>query len=220
MNPQLIYDIYAIYFVPLCALVPVYYGIKNYKFLIPSLKILLNFIVVSSLINLVNLIMISRHMHTVKLIHLYTIVEFFFITLAFSRIFSRRVRPLLYALIALFTIACTFNTFFIQNKIEYNSYTRPVGALIIVLYCMSYIIKTGTEERKWTEDSFNWINSGLLLYYASGVVMFMFNNYLLKWDTWALVIWTIIDTILLIEYILFAIGFYKCKLPTTTIQLS
>lgn len=128
-------------------------------------------------------------------------------------------RPLLYSLIAVFVVVCALNTFFIQNKIEFNTYTRPVGALIIVAYCMSYIIKTGTEEHKWTDDSFNWVNSGLLLYYASGVVMFMFNNYFLKLDIWAMLIWIIIDTILLIEYILFAAGFYKCKSPTTTIQL-
>ncbi|WP_292971084.1 MnhB domain-containing protein [Mucilaginibacter sp.] len=169
---------------------------------------------------MVNLIMISRHMHTVKLFTLYTIVEFSFITLMFSRIFNERLRPALYILIGVFSIICILNTVYIQNKIELNTYTRPIGALIIVLYCMSYIIKTGTEERKWTEDSFNWVNAGLLIYYASGVVMFMFNNYFLTLSTWSLMIWAIIDTILLIEYILFAIGFYKCKLPTTTTPLS
>jgi hypothetical protein len=210
MNPLFFYKIFAVYIVPATALFPIFFALKNYKLLPPAFKILITFIITSSLFNLANLIAITQfHMQTVKWVPVYTVLEFSFITLVYSRIFNKKWRPYLYVLIIIFAAVCAFNAIFIQNKIEFNTYTRPVGALLIVMFCMAYIIKTGTVETRWADNNFNWVNIGFLLYYSAGLVMFTFSNYFLKATSLALLIWTIHDTILITEYILFAVGFYN-----------
>ncbi|RFZ90304.1 hypothetical protein D0C36_21130 [Mucilaginibacter conchicola] len=212
MNPLFlyIYNIFSNYITPLTAIFPVYFAFKNYPSLTSPFKILFAFIVVSSLFNAANLIAIGLyHVQTVKWIPVYTVLEFSFIALVFSRVYNKKWCKYFYALIITFAAVCAYNAIFIQNKVEFNTYTRPVGALLIIAFCMNYIIKTGTLESKWTDNNFNWINIGLLLYYSAGLIMFTFSNYFLKLNTLTLTIWTIHDTILITEYILFGIGFYK-----------
>ncbi|MBL4674889.1 MAG: hypothetical protein JKY70_01575 [Mucilaginibacter sp.] len=219
MNPLFLYSLFANYLVPLSALAPIFFALKNYRSLPPAFEILCAFIIVSSLFNLVNLIAIYQyHVRTIRWIHIYTILEFTFVTLVFSRVFNKKWRIPLYALIAVFGLICTIDLVFIQNKLEFNTYTRPVGALIIIGLCMGYIINTSTVESKWTDNSFNWVNTGLLLYYSGGLIMFTFSNYFLKPTLLTLLIWTIHNSILIVEYILFAIGFRKYGLEEKAIS--
>ena len=218
MNFLFLYWLYSNYIVPAFALYPVFWGIKNYRQLPDDFKILLIFIILSSVFNAINLMAIALyHYPTVKWLPFYTILEFTSIALVFSRIFNKKWRSAIYILILCFAVACTANSIFVQNKIEFNTYARPIGALIIVGFCMTYIIKTGTIESKWSDNNFNWINTGLLLYYSAGLVMFTFSNYFLKPSTLTLIIWTIHDTILTVEYVLFGIGFYKIGTAAKTL---
>ena len=214
------FDFYATYIVPASGLIPIFIGLKNYRFLPSAFRILLGFIIFGSVINLVALVMLAYNYYTVSILHLYAMVEFTCLTLLFSRIFEKKWQIPMYILIFLFDAFCIINYLFIQNKIEFNTYTRPIGAFVVVVFCMCYIIKNGNEEKKWTDDNFNWINTGLLMYYAVGFVVFISFNFFLKRSIFTDIVWTFHDTVLLIEYILFAIGFSKCRSQTTTIPRS
>ncbi|RFZ90303.1 hypothetical protein D0C36_21125 [Mucilaginibacter conchicola] len=211
---------YATYIVPASALIPIFIGLNNYRFLPAAFKILLAFVIFGSLFNLLMIIIASKGYYTVKLMSFYTAMEFAFIAAMFSRIFDKKWRVSIYILVAVFAALCTFNQVFIQNKIEFNTYTRPIGALIIVAFCMAYTIKNSSNLRPWAADSFNWVNTGILIFYAVGFFMFVSYNFFLKRTLFSDIIWGLIDTILIIEYILFAIGFSKCRSQTTTIPQS
>lgn len=212
------FDFYATYIVPASALFPIFFGLRNFRHLPPAFIILLIYIIAGSVINLISLILTAHGRYSVYLIHIYTIIEFTCIAILFSCIFSKKWRLPIYLLIIIFDAWCTINYLFIQNKIEFNTYKRPIAAFIIVAFCMYYVTKNGTEERRWSDDNFNWVNTGLLMYYAVGVVVFISFNFFLKLNIFTEIIWAFHNTILLIEYILFAIGFYKCRLQTTTIS--
>jgi hypothetical protein len=214
------FEFYATYIVPATALIPIFIGLKNYRFLSPPFKLLLAFVILSSVFNLVALILVTKGYYTIKLMSLYSVIELSFIALIFNLVFDRKWQVHIYVVIALFAALCTFNQVFIQNKIEFNSYTRPIGAFIIIAFCMAYTIKNSNNEKAWASDSFNWINTGILLYYAVGFFMFVSYNFFLARNIFSEIMWTLLDTALLIEYILFAIGFSKCKSLTTTIQQS
>jgi len=84
---------------------------------------------------------------------------------------------------------------------------------------MQFIFKQSERDDKdnWGADGLNWINTGILIYYSSGLFLFMTSNYFLTVSRFmGYLIWSVHDTILLLEYILFAIGFYKCKTQQTT----
>jgi hypothetical protein len=107
---------------------------------------------------------------------------------------------------------CIVNYLFIQNKIEFNTYTRPLEAIMIIVYSMLYILNQSNDEQDWGDNIYNWINAGILLYFASCLFMFISSNYLLNAGKHInRIVWGAHDAILVIQYVLFAVGFYKCK---------
>jgi len=68
-------------------------------------------------------------------------------------------------------------------------------------------------EKRWSENSFNWINSGFFIYVASTLLMYTFYDLMLQMQLNAifLVLWIINDVTLGLLYILIAIGFNKCR---------
>jgi hypothetical protein len=208
----MIYLIYVTYIVPATILIPVFIGVKHYPFLTKPLKIILWFVIFSGLANLVNLILIASKYFTANLLHIYTIFEFLFISLYYSKFYSNKKQNWIYALIAAFSALCIINYLFIQNKIEFNTYTRPLEAIIIIVYSMLFILKQNNDEQNWGDNIYNWINAGILIYFASCLFMFIFSNYLLAAGKLInRIVWSAHDTILVFQYVLFAVGFYKCK---------
>ncbi|MBD1383754.1 hypothetical protein IDJ75_00570 [Mucilaginibacter rigui] len=213
----MLYLIYVTYIVPAAILIPVLTGIKNYNFLTKPLKVILWFLVFQGFANVINLTMIAFHYYTTPLFHVYSIFEFLFISLFYSKFYSVKKQKSIYALIAVFTVLCIINYLFIQNKIEFNTYTRPLEAIIIIVYSMLFILKQNNEEQNWGDDAYNWINAGILIYFASCLFMFIFSNYLLGAGKLInRIVWGAHDTILLLQYILFAVGLYKCKTQRIT----
>ncbi|MBB5395735.1 small-conductance mechanosensitive channel [Mucilaginibacter sp. AK015] len=213
----MLYLFYVMYFVPATILIPVLIALKNYKALTKPLKVIFWFLILSGLSNLVNLILIAFHHFTAHLLSIYTIIEFFFLSLFYSCFSAKKYQNMMYVAIAVFTILCIVNFLFIQNKIEFNTYTRPVGAIILIIYSLLYISKQNNEEGNWGDNMYNWINAGILIYLASCLFMFIFSNYLLNAGQHVnQVVWSVHDTILILEYVLFAVGFYKCKTQPIT----
>jgi hypothetical protein len=150
--------------------------------------------------------------YTAYLLHIYTIFEFLFISLFYSSFYERKHRNIFYAIIAVFTAICIINFLFIQTTIGFNTYTRPLEAIMIIVYSMLYILKQNNDDQNWGDNMYNWINAGILLYFASCLFMFISSNYLLNAGRHInRIVWATHDTILVIQFILFAVGFYKCK---------
>ena len=208
----MLYQIYVTYIVPLTILIPVLIALKNYSFLTKPLKTIFWFLIFSGTANVINLILISTHHYTATLFHIYTIFEFLFISLFYSQFYSKKHQNIIYVIISVFTVLCIVNYLFIQNKIEFNTYTRPLEAIIIIVYSMLYILGQNNDEQNWGDNIYNWVNTGILLYFASCLFMFIFSNYLINaGKSINKAVWSAHDTLLVLQYILFAVGFYKCK---------
>ncbi|MET3978842.1 membrane-associated HD superfamily phosphohydrolase [Mucilaginibacter sp. UYP25] len=205
------FNIYASYIVPPTVLIPIVFALLNFTQLTTPLKIIVWYLIFSGLFNLLSLVLISMHHTTTWMMHLYGIIEFIAHSLFYSMFFSKEKRKLFTGLIFGFTILCIVNYFFIQNKIEFNTYTRPLGAIIIIVYSLLFILKNQNDEESWGDNIYNWINAGILLYFASCLFMFIFSNYLLASPDISRLVWAIHDTVLIFEYLLFAVGFYKCR---------
>ncbi|RYD84729.1 MAG: hypothetical protein EOP54_32000 [Sphingobacteriales bacterium] len=112
----------------------------------------------------------------------------------------------------MFTICCILNLLFVQQAKVYDTYTHTAGSIIIIIYAMLYFNKQSTAhvETGWGSNSLNWLNTGILLYFAGALAMFISMNYITTREM-ARWVYGTHNTVLLIEYILFAIGFSKCK---------
>lgn len=209
----MLYRAYTEYIVPASIFLPLTTAFLNYKCLTWPLKIILYFVLFSGIMNLVSIILMYHGWHTSFMIHIYTIFEFAFISLFYLNFFRKSWHKPILISIGVFSILCIVNLIFIQNRFELNTYTRSLEAVMIIGYCVTFLNQQSSidNERSWGSNSLNWINLGILIYYASGLFMFIASNYFLQHKELALFIFPMLDTFLLFEYILFAIGFYKCK---------
>lgn len=208
--------LYQAYIVPLSILFPVLTALFNYRRLDASLKTILFFLFATIVLNTTAIIMSAHFISNLTVFHIYTIFEFAFISWFYKLQFKGWLSKIIPYSIVVFTVLCIVNLFFIQNKIEFNTYTRSLGAIVFIGYSLLLFNKQSADDddQKWADKSLNWINSGILIYYASCFFTFIFSNYLLGASAIVNhIVWCVVDTVLLLEYILFGIGFYKCRKP-------
>ena len=209
--------IYNTFIVPLTIIFPFIYAYRNYQYLNRALKILLAFLIFSAIANAIGTV-IARgfHMRTTFMVHIYTPFEFAFLSFFFAEFYRKPAKNIIYGITAVFVVFCLYNSLFIQKAMIINSYSRSVDAIILIIYSMLYFLRSSNDiDARWKLQVNNWMVTGILLYYSSALFMFIFFNYLLLSDEMSYVIWNIHNTILIIEYILFAIGYSKCRFPQT-----
>ena len=208
---------YIQYIVPFSVLIPLFVGFRNYQILVPAFRIILWFVLFSAIVNGIVIALSHQGVHTSFIFHIYTVFEFLFLSLFYLQVFGKDTRKIIIPLIALFSLWCIYNYLFLQNGDKVNTYTRPIEAIIVMLYGMLFINKQNNVERdaSWGSDGLNWINTGILIYYASNLFVFVFFNFLVNGERYMFEIaMSLHDTLMIAEYVLFAIGFYKCRAKT------
>jgi len=199
--------------VPLSILLPIIIGLIKYKSANQSARLLLYYLIISALINLSALILIQYRMRNLPLLHLYTIVETTFILSYFRTIFeSPLIKKALLILTVLFPIICIINFGFFQSIFTFNTYTRPLEAILITFFCMLYLYKSGFTEN-WLNKPVNWFNIGILIYFPVACVIFILSNYLTTSPNKAMntMVWNLHATLVLIMYLIWARGFSLIK---------
>lgn len=198
--------------VPLTIILPVFIAIIRYHKLPSECRILFYYLIMAGLINTVASMMARNGIRNLPLSHLLTMLEFVMLTDYFSIVLKEK--KAIRILQVCFIIACILNTIFLQDIWQFNTYTRSLEALIIMLLSVNLFAKMFTDidgPRLVTRSDF-WFNTGMFLYFSGSFMMFIFSNFLLQASKkdW-IIIWNIHATFLLIMYILFTIGFIKCK---------
>lgn len=202
---------------PSFVLAPLASSIANYRILNREFKVLTYFFVASLLANVINSVLTYSHISNLFIFHIYTPIEAILLFLFFEHIFSEnRIRSVIRFLMIAFPVYCFINYLFFQNGKVFNTYTHPIETLIFIGLCTYYFWLqsiNNTSEIKWTSVPINWVISGLLLYFSSTFFLYLFSNLLLeRYDSSVnIYIWKIHGVMVLIMYILCAIGFYKCK---------
>ncbi|MGZ3822523.1 MAG: hypothetical protein ACXVB6_18155, partial [Mucilaginibacter sp.] len=116
------------------------------------------------------------------------------------------------------------NFLFLQSINHFNTNTKPVEALIIMACSLAYFAQTTDVENniKWAQNPLNWVNTGTLLYYSGALFIFSFSNIAAthmatavrmspKFYALNILIWNIHATLVLAMYVMFSIGFSKCR---------
>jgi hypothetical protein len=212
---------YIDYIVPFSVLIPFITALINFNYLSKPFKIIFWFVLFSGVLNVIGIILIDvLHKQNIIIYHIDNLFEFVMLS-AFYYCFQNNTgrKTISWALI-IFIILYLVELYFKGLSIN-NTYTHSLSTIIIIAYCIQLTFKQSEKDDKinWNDDGINWINTGNLIYFSSGLFMFMTANYFLTASPFmGQLIWAIHDTILFLEYILFAIGFYKCKThPTISI---
>lgn len=208
--------VYVTVVVPAAVLIPLGIGLIRKSYKNKELKIIFFYLIFAGVTLIAERLLGIRHINNLPLLHFYTLVEFLFVLRFFRLVLndllvSRFIRILMYV----FPIFGIVNFIFIQSIYKYNSYPRPIAALIIIALCMFYFSKRNESEyqESWVGDPLNWMISGLLVYFGSSLFHFAFLNIL--YENASLNIYfifgTIHATLVMVMYLLFALGFLNAK---------
>jgi hypothetical protein len=202
--------------VPASVTIPLAIAIARFKYIGQSLKIIFLYLLMAGITNCIAAFLAFTHRNNLPLLHIYTILELILFGLFFykaidNRHFKKWVRPT----ILLFTLSGILNFIFIQSIYSFNSYPRSLEAIILIVFSVFYFyLQTAGEAMGgWYNRPETWIIIGILLYFSSALVQFSFSNIVSTSSSGEIkrLIWNIHASLVLIMYLLFAVGFIKCK---------
>lgn len=200
--------------VPLSILLPILLAFLNYDKLQSASRLLFSYLIVSGLINLIAIILVRFKMTNLPLLHIYTIVEAVLILSYFRVIFADPfIKKVLSVIIILFPIICVLNFTFLQSIKTFNTYTRPLEAIIITFFCLLYFYKSGFTEN-WIHKPINWFNMGILIYFPVACIIFILSNYLVfvrMNKPMNSMIWNLHAVFVMFLYLIWAKGFSLLK---------
>jgi len=199
--------------VPGSILIPIILFITRYKNAKPEAKVLFYFLITSSLINISAIIISRFHKTNLPLLHLFTIVEAIFLLLYFRLILKGHlIKKIIFYLIVIFPILCILNFSFLQSIYSFNTYTRPLEAILITFLCLMYLYKSDLTAH-WLQQPNNWFNLGILIYFPVAFVIFVSSNYFTSGTNSAMktMVWNLHAALVLLMYLAWAKGFSLIK---------
>lgn len=195
------------YFVPFSTLIPIIAGIIFYKRINKPLRTLLVYLSASLIINVAGIILSNRNINNLPLLHFYTIVELVTVMFYYLRAFGPGKTDMwIKGVMIFFPVLCVLNFCFFQSIYEFNTYTRPLEALIIILFTAYYFsVQSNLKHPELITKSGSLVAAGFMIYFCSSLFQFIFSNIVshkassnIKWF-----IWDLHATFVLIMYLLF-----------------
>ncbi|MGF1923603.1 MAG: hypothetical protein ACQUHE_05450 [Bacteroidia bacterium] len=200
------------YIVPISILIPILFGLINYKGADKGARLLLFYLITSGLINLAAITIFRRN--NLPLLHLYTIVEAVLILSYLRSLFvESTIKRIIRYITIIFPILCVINFTFLQSINTFNTHTRPLEAILITSFCLLYLYKSGMTEN-WINKSSSWFNMGILVYFPVACIIFIVSNYMVFVQKNRLMnhhVWDLHAVLVLLMYIIWARGFYLLK---------
>ncbi|UEG53110.1 hypothetical protein LLH06_19380 [Mucilaginibacter daejeonensis] len=197
--------------VPASTLLPIGAGFLNYKKIDPPLKRLLVYLCGALLINIAGIVVATMHRNNMPGLHLYTLFEtvvvMWYYKLAFN---DRKLDPWFNLGMIAFPVYCVINFTFFQSIYEYNTYTRPIGAILIIVASIMYLsLQNNATRADHSTTSGRIVAGGFLIYFCSAIIQFIFSNVVgqLASKTANRLIWGMHATLVLIMYIIFLVAF-------------
>ncbi len=201
--------LYMAVIVPLVITGPLFIAIYKYKYLPGPAKLFTFYLLLSGCGDLVADIVAARHLNNMPVLHIYTLLEFLLISVYYKKIFnSLAASRCINITMALFTLFHIVNSVFVQSIYSYNTYSRSLSGIIIVIYTLYYFKMTldDTGALSRSQKIFLYINAAFLLYFGGGLFLFISSNMIISNHYLNTVIWDIHATLVLIMYTLFTIA--------------
>jgi len=203
-------DLYEGYIVPASTLLPIGAGIADYKKSGKAMNRLFYYLCIALLINIAGIIMAHHSINNLPLLHFYTLFELEAVMWYYLAAFpgwagARWIKAIMIA----YPILCIINFTFLQSIYSFNTYTRPLEAIIIIGFSGWYLSAQGDTDIGRLHNAGRWVAFGFLLYFCSSLFMFIFANVVTSAAPGQLTryLWDIHDTFVLIMYIFFFIAF-------------
>lgn len=175
---------------------PIMIGLARLKSLHKEQKAILVLVVLAAFVEVLSDTMRYQHQKDYQYVvfYGYTVIEY----LILSSLFSRYVKALFHTsflVVAniLFFLTVCLDIGWWSGINQFNGYSTAIESLLVIFFVVSYFLKTLQEmQTKHLErEPLFWISTGLLLYFASSLFIFLFTNYVVTSDRILFIIWGI-----------------------------
>jgi hypothetical protein len=206
--------LYLAVIVPAFTFIPITMGVCVYHNTSRAQRAILVYLGVAVVVNCIA--SIYSRSNNLPLLHLYTAIEFVLLLRFYQYTLpGKRIQQWIRILRIAFPVGCVVNALFIQSIYSFNTYTRPVEAIILLLFSLLYMMHSAKQvnQQQWTRIPENWSNAGILIYFSGALSQFTFSNIagIQAPHDIMMIIWDIHATLVLVMYISCAIGFSKCR---------
>jgi len=136
------------------------------------------YLLLSLLTNIAASVLAARHTNNMPLLHFYTMFELLAVSYYYRKAFcNKKANQWLTAIMVVYPILCIINFSFIQSIYKFNTYTRPLEAVIIILVSGVYLSEQNRfEKQELITASGRLVAYGFLIYFCSSLFQFIFSN--------------------------------------------
>jgi len=208
------------YIVPGSVIFPVLVYIIRYRQMPRFATWIFVYLVVSQMLNIIAIILGNNGITNLWLFHLETLVSTVLLMQFFGLIIrNRSVRMITIISLVAFPLFCIVNILFFEKWNQFNSNTRTAESFLLLPLSVFYWWRANDEDsdQSWGSIATNWIVTGIIFYFAGTFILFLLSNFILvgmstesKFKIFDIAFNTN-AAFLLIAYILYGIGFLKCK---------
>jgi len=146
--------------------------------------------------------------------NIYTVGEFLILSLFFINILEIK-KVKLFRILSLI-LSAIFGIFvFIGSNNTYNNFTEVFSNLLFIILSLIFYYKIMKEHKIENLLAYPhfYFNTGILLYFSCSIFIVIFSNYFLELSEMSqMYLWTFHSIINFICYLIFAVGFFKCRL--------
>ncbi|MGN6180030.1 MAG: hypothetical protein ACTHNW_12660 [Mucilaginibacter sp.] len=159
---------------------------------------------------------IIYHQQSKPYVDTLAVLDFPFISAFFIQVLSKKWKTTIIIFLIVYYLLWIADYWFLEKNNPMNIYPLALQSGLTMLYAIVYISQQtqANIEEQWSTNPINWISSGLLIYCASAVILTLFYNLMLKVNlnvTVFIILWEINTLAIVVQFILIAIGIYKCK---------
>lgn len=166
------------YIVPGSTLLPLGAGLLYYKQINKPLRTLLWYLAMAFVLNVIGIVLANNHINNLPGLHVYTIGEVVTLMLYFKAAFNNaKADKWINIILLTFPLLCIINFSFFQSIYEFNTYTRPLGALIVIVASILYLaVQSDFKRPELITVSGRIVAAGFLIYFCSSLFQFIFSN--------------------------------------------
>jgi len=199
---------------PASIVIPIVPALLRYRHMAPSFRIVCWYLFLGAFTSILFNAMSFRNINNLPLSHFYTVIELIIIVQFYSRVVPGKdvTRKLRYVSL-LFVIVSIVNALFLQNIFTFNTYTKSLESLVVMVLAIIYFMRTLDTESFGKHDgrALNFINSGFLLYFSGSFIWFTIVNLTVANQSLNLMMWSVHATLLMVQYIFIAVALWRVK---------
>ncbi len=188
---------------------------RNYFRFSKELKVISWYVVLSGIIQFSSQYLASLKENNMYLLHIFVPASFVCLSIFYQKVFRRFIhRNFLWWILGLFVVFSIVNSICWQGIKTFNSYALSLESVLLIIYALSLFTLLLNEsvrnEKRGMLSSLRWINSGILIYYASGLLIFYFGAFLTRFSSENFQIsWLFHSFIYIVQFICISIGLWK-----------